>query len=570
MDNQEFANTLWQIAEFLELKQDNPFKVRAYRKAADVIESMSKNIEDLYRAGGIKGLTAVNGIGEHIALKIEEQIKTGKVKALAKLSRSFPKGFLELAEIQGMGPKTALLLNKKLNINTIDKLEKAAKAGKLASLPGFGKKKEDNILRGIELKKKSHGRFLIDDATSHAELIVEELKKLKEVKKILPCGSLRRGQETIGDIDILVTSKQPARIMDKFAKLSAVKAVLAKGPTKSSVILRNNMQADLRVVEEKSFGSAAHYFTGSKAHNIAIRQMAQKKGWKVSEYGVFKGNKQLAGKTEEEMYRTFKMQFIPPELREMQGELKAALEHKIPQLIELKDIKGDLHMHTKATDGDNTIEEMALAAKKLGYEYIAITDHTQSTRVAGGLDEKEVLQNIKKIKSANKKIKGIEILAGAEVDILADGKLDYSDKVLEQMDVVLIAVHSRFKMPKAEMTRRVITALENKHAHILTHPTGRLLNEREAYEIDMEAVLKAAKKHKKIIELNAHPKRLDLTDINCRRAKELGVKVVINTDAHMVDQLELMKYGVITARRGWLEKKNVVNTLPLAKLKELL
>jgi len=570
IDNHEFGRIFWQIAEFLELKEDNPFKIRAYRKAAGVIESLSKTIEELYQAGGIKSLMTIPGIGQHIAEKIEEQIKTGKVSALVKLSKSFPKGFLELAEIQGMGPKTALLLNKKLNINTIEKLEKAAKSGKLASLPGFGKKKEENILRGIELKKKSHGRFLLDDATAHAELIVEELKKLKEIKNILPCGSLRRGKETIGDIDILVISNKPAKVMDKFTKLAAVKDILAKGPTKSSVILRNNMQADLRVVDEKSFGSAAHYFTGSKQHNIAIRQIAQKKGWKVSEYGVFKGQKQIAGKTEEEIYKKFGYQYIPPELRESQGEFKAAAEGKIPKLIELKDIKGDLHMHTKASDGANSIEQMAQAAKKLGYEYIAITDHTQSTRIAGGLNEKEVLQNIKKVKEANKKIKGIEILAGAEVDILPDGQLDYSDEILKQMDIVLVAVHSRFKMPKAEMTQRIIKALANKYVKILTHPTGRLLNEREAYEIDMEAVLKAAKKNNVIIEVNAHPKRLDLTDVNCRRAKELGVKVVINTDAHSVDQLDLMKYGVITARRGWLEAKNVVNTSSLKKLKSIL
>jgi DNA polymerase (family 10) len=570
MENFEYAKIFWNIGELLELKEENPFKIRAYRKAAQNIESLSKNVEELYAKGGIKALLQVPGIGQHIAEKIEEQIKTGKVSAHQKLLKEFPKGFLELAEVQSMGPKTANLLYKKLGIDSLKKLEKAAKEGKLRNLPGFGTKKEENILRGLQIKKESHGRYLLDEATAYAELIVEELEKLKEAKKILPCGSLRRGQETVGDIDILVTSSHPQKIMDKFVKLPVVRDVLAHGETKSSVILKNNMQADLRVLEEKSFGAAAHYFTGCKAHNIHLRQLAQKKGWKVSEYGIFKGKKQINGRDEEGMFTKFGFQYIPPELREMRGEFEAAARKKIPKLVELKDIKGDLHMHTRATDGANSIEEMAAAAKKLGYEYIAITDHTQSTRIAGGLSEKEMLANIKKIRAANKKIKGIEILAGAEVDILPNGSLDYSDAVLKEMDIVLAAIHSRFKTPKKEMTERVIKAFQNKYVNIFVHPTGRLINERDPYEIDMEKVLQAAKKHNVAVEINAHPKRLDLTDIYCMRAKELGVKLIICTDAHSTDQLELMKFGVITARRGWLEKKNIINALPLAKLKKLL
>ena len=570
MENFEYAKIFWNMGELLELKEDNPFKIRAYRKAAQNIESLSKNVEEIYAKGGIKALLQVPGIGQHIAEKIEEQIKTGKVSAHQKLLKEFPKGFLELAEIQSMGPKTANLLYKKLGINSLKKLEKAAKDGKLRNLPGFGTKKEENILRGLQIKKESHGRFLLDEATAYAELIVEELEKLKEVKKILPCGSLRRGQETVGDIDILITSSQPKKIMDKFVKLPVVRDVLAHGETKSSVILKNNMQADLRVLEEKSFGAAAHYFTGCKAHNIHIRQLAQKKGWKVSEYGIFKGKKQIDGDKEEDMFKFFGLQYIPPELREMRGEFEAAAKKKIPRLVELKDIKGDLHMHTKATDGSNSIEEMAAAAKKLGYEYIAITDHTVSTRVARGLNEKECLANINKIKAANKKIKGIEILAGAEVDILPNGDLDYPDAVLKEMDIVLGAIHSRFKSPKKEMTDRIIKAMQNKYVNIFVHPTGRLINERDPYEVDMEKVLQAAKKYNVAVEINAHPKRLDLTDIYCMRAKELGVNLVICTDAHSTDQLELMKFGVITARRGWLEKKNVINTNSLAKLRKLL
>jgi DNA polymerase (family 10) len=560
MENSELAKIFFSIADFLELKNDNPFKIRAYRKAAQNIESSSQNLEDIYNVGGLKALEEIPGIGTHIAQHIQEYIKTGKIAAQQKLSKAFPKGFLELINIPGMGPKTALLLYKKLKIDSREKLEKAAKAGKLKDIPGMGEKKQENILRGVELKKKSVGRFLLDDATAHAELIVEELKALKEVQKILPCGSLRRGKETIGDLDILVVSSHPQKIMDVFTGLSMVKDVLAKGDTKSSVILKNGMQTDIRVVEEKAFGAAAHYFTGCKAHNIYLRQLAQKKGWKVSEYGIFKGEKQIGGETEEEMFSSFGLQFIPPELREMRGEFEAAAAGKIPKLVELSDIKGDLHMHTKASDGANSVAEMAEAAKKLGYEYILITDHTKSTRIAGGLTEKEVLQHIKKIREADQRIKGITILAGAEVDILPDGALDYSDDILAQLDIVLASIHSNFKMPKEKMTARVMRALENKYVKILTHPTGRLIGEREGYEIDMEKVLRAAKKYNVAIEINAHPKRLDLTDVYCMRAKELGVKVVIATDAHSADQLELMQYGAITARRGWLEKKDVLNT----------
>lgn len=571
MENAEFAKIFREIAELLELKEENPFKIRAYQKAAGNIEALSENLEDIYKKGGLPLLKKIPGIGKSIAEHIEELIKKGKIQKYESLIKKFPKGFIEIANVPGMGPKTALLLHKKLKIDSMAKLEKAAKAGQLRHVPGMGAKKEENILRGIELKKKSHGRFLLDDAAAHAELIVEELSKLKEAKKILPCGSLRRGQETIGDIDILVTSSKPEPIMEAFIKLAVVKEALAHGDTKSSVIMKNGMQADLRVVPAKSFGAAAHYFTGCKGHNIHLRQLAQKKGWKVSEYGIFNSSgKQIGGETEEEMFSKFNLQYIPPELREMRGEFEAAQAGKIPKLIELKDIKGDLHLHTRATDGANSIEEMAEAAKKLGYEYILITDHTQSTRVAGGLNEKEMLKHLRDIRAAGKKVKGIKILAGAEVDILPDGSLDYPDEILRQLDMVVAAVHSRFKMPEEEMTRRITKAMENKYIKILAHPSGRLIGEREAYEVDMEKVLQAAKKNKVAIEVNAHPYRLDLYDIYCKRAKELGVKLVISTDAHSADQLELMKYGVITARRGWLEAKNVINTLPLDKLLERL
>ncbi|MFA4844024.1 MAG: DNA polymerase/3'-5' exonuclease PolX [Candidatus Margulisiibacteriota bacterium] len=566
MENNEFARIFWEMADFLELKADNPFKVRAYRKAAQLIESLNHDLEEIYAQGGTKALREIPGIGQHIAEKIEEAIKTGRIAAYQKLAKEFPKGFLEIINIPGLGPKTALLLHKKFRADTPAKLEKLARSGQLEKLPGMGKKKVENILRGINLKKESHGRFLLDDATAHAELIVEELRKLKEVVRILPCGSLRRGQETIGDIDILVVSNRPEKIMERFVNLRAVRDVLAKGSTKSSVILRNGMQADLRVVPARSFGTAAHYFTGCKQHNIILRQMAQKKGWKVSEYGIFRGTKQIGGRTEEEVFHKFGLQYIPPELRENRGELEAAAKHQLPHLVELGDLKGDLHMHTTASDGVNSLEEMARAAKKLGYEYIALTDHTQSTRIAHGLTGRETLAEARKIRELDRKTSGIKLLAGAEVDILPDGRLDLPDEVLRELDIVLVSVHSSFKMPREKMTARVVRALQNKYVHILAHPTGRLINEREPYEIDLEAVLKAAKQNDVAVEINAHPKRLDLTDIYCRRAKELGVKLAINTDAHATDQLELMKYGVITARRGWLEKKDIINTRPLKQL----
>jgi DNA polymerase (family 10) len=570
MENTEFAKIFWEMAEFLELQEENPFKIRAYRKAAQNIEALSENLESVYKKGGLEALEAIPGVGEHIARKIEQIIKTGRLDIHQRLIKEFPKGFIEMVETPGLGPKTAMLIYKKLKIDSVKKLEAAAKAGKLRGLPGMGAKKEENILKGIELKKKSKGRFLLSEALGFVEPIVEALKKLKEVEQILPSGSLRRSKETIGDIDILITSKKPEKIMNAFTSLPQVDRILAKGPTKSSVVLKNGLQADVRVLEPNSFGSAAHYFTGSKQHNIQLRTLGVKKGLKISEYGIFKGKKRIGGKEEIDVFSAVGLPFIPPEIREGTGEIEAAQKGKLPKLIELKDIRGDLQMHSKWSDGGNTIEEMAEFAKKLGYEYIAITDHSKAVRVAGGMDEKEVLKQIKEIDKINKKTKGIMILKGIEVDILADGKLDLPDEILKQLDVVVAAVHSRFKMPRDEMTKRIITAFKNKHVNILSHPTGRLIGEREPYEVDIEELIKAAADTGTYLEINSYPERLDLNDVHARRAKEEGVLISINTDAHTTLQLQMMKYGIATARRGWIEKKDVINARPLDKLLKLL
>ncbi len=562
MQNSEIAKVFHEIAELLEVSGENIFKIRAFEKATQTAESYSENLEDIYKKGGIKALEEIEGIGLSTAEIIEDLIKHGKSKRHSDLLKKFPKGFIKLLEIPGVGPKTALLLNKKFKIESVEDLEKALKKGLLSNIPGFKEKKQENIRKGLELKKKVAGRFLISEATEYAEALKSGIEKLKDADDVLVAGSLRRGKETIGDIDILVVSKKPKSIMEAFVKLPLVSRILAQGETKSSVVLKNGMQADLRVVPRKSFGAASHYFTGAKDHNIHIRQMAQKKGWKVNEYGIFDSKgRQIGGETEEEMFVKFGLKFIPPELREMRGEFEASKQNKLPDLIDLSDIKGDLQMHTKYSDGANTIEEMAEHAKKLGYSYIAITDHTKSTRIAGGLTEKEFLGELKYIEKLNSK--GFKILKGVELDILKDGSLDYSDAVLKECDVVIAAIHSNFKMPRKQITERIIKALKNKYVNILSHPTGRLIGKRDPYEVDIDELFKAAADTGTHLEINSQPDRLDLSDVHAKKAKEMGILLSIDTDAHSASQLEYMRFGVMTARRGWLEKKDAINTLPL-------
>ena len=569
MKNLEIAEIFNKIADILEMEQVE-WKPRAYRKAARAIETMAKSVEEIYEKDGLKGLEQILGVGKSLAEKIEEYIKTGKIKEFERLKQKLPSGLDKIMNIPGMGPKKAIKIYKKLKIKNIKELVKAAKTGKIRKLAGFGEKSEQDILRGVALKEASKGRMLLGNALDIARRLKQQIQKTGLTKKIELAGSIRRRKETIGDIDILAISKKPKEVMDAFTKLPEVKTILAKGLTKSTIVSTAGIQADLRVLPEEIFGSGMQYFTGNKDHNVHLRQIAIKKKYKLSEYGLFKGKTRIAGKTEEEVYKKLGMQYIPPELRQNKGEIEAALKHKIPKLIGYNDIKGDLQMHSKWSDGNNTIEEMAKAAKKLGHNYIAITDHSKSEYVAKGMDTKKLNQYLKAIDKARSKVRGITILKGAEVDVLADGSLDYDDKTLKKLDVVLAAVHSRFKMSKAEMTKRICKALENPNVNILAHPTGRVIGERAPYQIDLDKVIEVAKKNKVALEINAYPSRLDLNDVNARFAAEQGAKIVINTDAHQVDQLRYMELGIATARRAWITKGQVINTKTLSELKKFL
>lgn len=563
ISNAQIAKVFYRIAELLDIKGENPFKVRAYEKAALVVESLSEPIEKVYREGR---LTEIPGIGKSIAEKIGELIETGKLTYLEELEASIPAGVVELLKIPEVGPKTAWLVYNELGIKSIEELEKAAREGKLRTLPGMGPKTEENILKGIERLRSFGERVPLGIALPFARQIVEWLKERAPIDKIEPAGSLRRRKETIGDIDILVTSTKPLEVMDAFVSLPVVDEVLAQGETKTSVITDMGIQMDVRVVEPDCFGAALQYFTGSKEHNIHLRRIAQDMGLKISEYGVFRGDERVAGRTEEEVYNILGLPFIPPELREDRGEIEAAAEGKLPNLIEMRDLRGDLHIHTKHSDGHHTIREMALAGKRMGYEYIGVADHTKGLGVAAGQDEKEILQQKEEIDKLNDELEGVTVLAGVEVNIRMDGTLDIDEEVLDQLDFVIASVHSAFKQPREVMTERICQAMEREVVDILGHPTGRLIGKRDAYEVDAEKLIDTAIRTKTILEINAFPDRMDLPDIICRAAKAKGAKFAINTDAHSIDQLNLIEYGVATARRGWLEKEDIINCLPLDEL----
>jgi DNA polymerase (family 10) len=563
MKNLEISTVFREIAKILEIKGGNPFRIRAYERAAQNIEGLTEDVEDFIRQDR---LTDIPGIGEDLAEKIKEFVRTGKIKVYEDLKKTIPKGLLDLLNIPSVGPKTAKLLYEKLKIKDVSGLEKAIKKNKLEGIFGIKEKTIENISKGIALLKRGRERMTLAQAMQVSDEFIKGLKSSPLVRKISSAGSLRRQKETVRDIDILVMSDKPRKIMDTFTGLPGVGIVLAKGGTKSSVRTGDDVRVDCQVVEKKSFGAALLYFTGSKNFNIKLRQLAIKKGLKINEYGVFRKNRFVCGTTEEEIFKILGMSYIEPELREDNGEIELAQKSQLPVLIELKDLKGDLHVHSKWSDGGNTIEEVVQAAKKRGYSYIAITDHSQNLKIAGGLSIADLKKKKKEIDRMNKKLKGFRVLYGTEVDIDSDGKLDYKDEILKEFDVVVAAIHSGFKQSKTQLTKRLVEACQNKYVHIIAHPTGRLWGERDAYDIDIEEVLKVARETNTHLEINAFPQRLDLNDLNCRRVKEAGVKLALGTDAHTVEQLETMKLGIAVARRGWLAKKDVLNTLEVEEL----
>lgn len=565
MDNKKIAEIFSEIAKILELKGENPYRVRAYQKASRILESLAEDIKILAEKNQLE---SIPGIGKDLAKKIEEIIKTGSLLQYEKLKKEIPPGLLKMMEIPGLGPKTVKLIYEKLGIDSLEKLEEAVRRGKLRKLEGIREKTEENILRGIEMFKKGKERKPLYVALEVADKFLGELKKLKEVKKIEVAGSLRRRKETVKDIDILVVSSNSSEVMRKFINLEWVKEVIASGETKSSVISKEaDLQVDLRVVDKDSFGSALLYFTGSKEFNIKFRQIAQRRGWKINEYGVFdeKGRK-IAGKTEEEIFQLMKMQYIIPEMREDRGEIELALAGKLPKVISLKDVKGDFHIHSSYSDGSSSIKEIALKAKELGYEFVGISDHSQGLKVAKGLSIEKVERKIEEIRRLNEELEGIKILCGSEVDILNDGSLDYPDSILKKFDVVIAAIHYGFKQSKSQLTKRIVSACKNKYVNIIAHPTGRLFGQREEYPLDWEEIFKAASDNNVALEINTYPDRLDLNDLNCIRAKKEGVKIALGSDAHFLDEMRFMDLGVSVARRAGLEKKDVVNTWSLEEI----
>ena len=561
MKNAEIVGLFSEIADFLEIKGENPFRVRAYRRAAQVVEGLPEDISSVADRGG---LLDIPGIGKDLAAKIQEYLDRGSVAYLTGLRQEIPPGVIELMGIHGVGPKTAKLLYEQVGVDSVEKLEELAREHKLAGVPGIQAKTEENILKGIAVWRGGRERTPLGAALTLAETILETLRNLEDVDQISTAGSLRRMKETVKDIDILVTSKTPARIMEVFVGLPNVAEVLDHGETKSSLRLREGIQVDLRVVEPDCFGAALQYFTGSKQHNIRVREFAQRRELKVNEYGVFEGKsgKRVAGATEEDVYRAIGLPLIPPELREDAGEIEAALADRLPTLVALADIRGDLQLHTTWSDGAHSLADLAAGVQAKGYQYMAVTDHSKSVTVAKGMDEARVVQMIAEVRSLNRRLKRFRVMAGCEVDILADGSLDFPDEILAQLDLVLVSVHSRFKMSREEMTARIVRAVRHPLVHILGHPTGRLIGERAAYEVDMEAVLQAARAAGIAVEINASPSRLDLNDLHARRAKDLGIPITISTDAHAMPQLDFMRYGVAVARRAWLTPGDVLNTLP--------
>ena len=567
MDNKSIANILYETADLLEIDGQDSFRIRSYRNAAQAIENNTEQIKDIIAEP--KKVLAIAGIGKGMLVNLQELFKDGRLSVQAELLKKYHPSMLQLLKIQGLGPKTIALIWSAHKVCDVDGVEKLAREGKIRELPRMGEKHEQKLLKAIEDYRRLSGRFLIDAAEAEANKLTEYLAKFPGIDRITPAGSLRRGRETVGDLDILVTGaaccddEQRANAVEYVAKYPPLMDVIAKGDNKISFRLRSDLQVDVRLLPPESFGAAMQYFTGSKAHNVALRQRALKMGYTLNEYSLadLKTEKPVAGKTEEEIYAKLNLDYISPELRENLGEIDTAANHTLPILINLDDLQGDVHMHTIETDGKNSIEEMAEAAKARGYKYMAITDHSKNLAFANGLDDKRAVAHIQRIREANNKIEGITIFAGIEVDILTDGDLDLSDDVLAQMDVVIASVHSVFNQEPAKMTDRLLRAVANPNTSIIGHPTGRLQLRRDAYHFDMDAVLTAAAKHKVAMELNSYPDRLDLNDVHLRQAKQRGVKIVINTDSHHTSHLDKIRYGILQARRAWLSKGDVLNTL---------
>lgn len=567
MKNLELAQLFNEIADILEFhgQEKDKFRIIAYRNAALSLGSLSKDVVSLAKEDG-KTLDEIPGIGKSIAEKIIEFSRTGKIQKFEKIKKSVPKGLIDLLKIPGIGPKKLKKLYTELKIKDIAALKKQIKSGKVAELEGLGEKSASKMLEEIKLIHTAENRTPLGLMYQEVMEIIEELKKCKAITKISHAGSLRRMQETIGDIDIQIASNEPKKVKDYFENLKFIKKIIASGETKISVITVYGFQIDIRIVKPKEYGSALQYFTGSKAHNVHLRTIAKQKGFKLSEYGIYKGTKRVGGENEEDMYRLLGMDMPPPEMREDKGEIELAIKHKTPKLLELKDIKGDLQMHSNYSDGANTVEEMAKMGEKLGYEYIAITDHSPHMAITNGMTEAKIRQRLLEIQKVNKKNK-IRVLNGAEVDILADGSLDYDDATLSKFDFVLASIHSGFSK---DNTDRIIKAMKNPHVHAIAHPSGRLIGKREAYPLDMNKIFHAAAETNTAIEINAYFSRLDLRDIYLQDAKKAGVKFTIGTDAHSTEELWMMILGVGTARRGWLTKNDILNTLPLSELRKIL
>ncbi len=567
--NSEIANIFNEVAKFLEIEGANPFRVRAYRSAARTISSLSDSAADRIAQG--LDLTEIPGIGRDLADKIATIVETGSLPLLKELESRLPSGLKDIIRLSGIGPKKTAALYKELGIKNLEDLKKAAESGRIRELRHFGAKIEANILEEVSRgKKDGEGRILLIEAEEYAEPLCRHLQKSKGVKQVVLAGSYRRRQETVGDLDILVTCQKGSSVMNDFTGYDDVRKVVSQGKTRSTVILRSGLQVDLRVVSEVSYGAALHYFTGSKPHNIAIRKIGVNKGYKINEYGVFKKDKRIAGRTEEEVYEIVGLPYIEPELREDRGEIKEAQQGKLPKLIRIEDLRGDLHTHTNETDGRDTLEEMAQAAQERGYSYLAVTDHSKQVTVAKGLDEDRLLKQVDAVDGLNDSLKGLTLLKGIEVDILKDGSLDLPDRVLERLDIRVCSVHSHFNLTAKEQTERILRAMDNPLFNVLGHPSGRLIQTRNAYDLDMERIMEGAKERGCFLELNSQPERMDLRDVHLKRAREIGVLISISTDAHWSKNLGWIRFGVNQARRGWLSSADVINTRSLPELRKLL